>query len=128
MNMWTCYIQKLLKENKVTIFGKQNPNESYTSKYQEHVAFSHDYKLLCADDKFNKPFKSYLSEGVVCDFKESTVKESKCCSEVTKKHCKKKFVITKNDKDDFKMMLKLEIIVISLGNIEVLLIVIYYYG
>ena len=128
MNMWTSYIQKLLKENKVTIFGKQNPNESYTSKYQEHVAFSHDYKLLCADDKFNKPFKSYLGEDVVCNFKESMVKESKCCSEVTKKHCKKKLVITKNDKDDFKMMLKLEIIVISLGNIEVPLIVIYYCG
>ena len=41
-----------------------------------------------------------------------------------KKHCNKKLVINKNDKEDFKMMLKLEIIVISLGNIEVLLIVI----
>ena len=37
--------------------GKQNPNESYTNKYQKHVACSYGYKLVCADDKFSKPFK-----------------------------------------------------------------------
>ena len=36
---------------------KQNLNESYTSKYQKHVACSYGYKLVC--DKFGKPFKSY---------------------------------------------------------------------
>ena len=36
---------------------KQNLNESYTSKYQKHVACSYGYKLVC--DKFSKPFKSY---------------------------------------------------------------------
>ena len=38
--------------------GKQNPNESYTNKYQKHVASSDGYKLVCVDDKFSKPFKS----------------------------------------------------------------------
>ena len=41
---------------------KQNPNESYTNKYQKHVACSYGYNLVCADDKFSKPFKSYLSK------------------------------------------------------------------
>ena len=36
---------------------KQNPNESYTSKYQKHVACSYRYKLVCVDDKFSKHFK-----------------------------------------------------------------------
>ena len=27
--------------------GKQNPNESYTSKYQKHVALNYGYKLVC---------------------------------------------------------------------------------
>ena len=27
--------------------GAQNPNESYTVKYQKHVAFSYGYKLGC---------------------------------------------------------------------------------
>ena len=26
--------------------GKQNPNESYTNKYQKHVACTYDYKII----------------------------------------------------------------------------------
>ena len=37
---------------------KQNPDESYTNKYQKHVACSYGYKLVCAGD--SKPFRSYL--------------------------------------------------------------------
>ena len=37
--------------------GKQNPNESYTSKYQKHVACNYGYKLLCLDDKFSNSLK-----------------------------------------------------------------------
>ena len=40
--------------------GNQNPNESYTNKYQKLVACSFDHKLVCVDDKSIKPFKSYL--------------------------------------------------------------------
>ena len=40
--------------------GKPNPNESYTNKYQKHIACSYGYKLVCVDDKFSKSFKSYL--------------------------------------------------------------------
>ena len=36
--------------------GKQNPNESYTRKYQKHVGSSYGYKLVCVDDKFSIPF------------------------------------------------------------------------
>ena len=56
--------------------GKQNPNESYTNKYQKHVACSYGYKLVCVDDKFSKPFKSYLDEDVVSNFINSMIKES----------------------------------------------------
>ena len=38
---------------------KQNLNESYTNKYQKHVACSYGYKLVCADDKFSKPYHTY---------------------------------------------------------------------
>ena len=37
--------------------GKQNLNDSYTNKYQKHVACNYGYKLVCVDDKFMKPFK-----------------------------------------------------------------------
>ena len=45
--------------------GKQKQNESYTNKYKKHVACSYGYKLVCIDDKFNKPFKLYLGEDAV---------------------------------------------------------------
>ena len=45
--------------------GNQNPNESYTNKCQKHVACSCGYKLVCVDDKFSQPFKSYLGEDAV---------------------------------------------------------------
>ena len=36
---------------------KQNPEECYTNKYQKHIACSYEYKSICVDDKFSKPFK-----------------------------------------------------------------------
>ena len=48
--------------------GKQNSNGSYTNKYQKHIAFSYGYKLLCVNDKFSKPFKSYLDEDAAYNF------------------------------------------------------------
>ena len=54
-----------------------NPNESYTNKYQKHVACSYGYKLVCVDDKFSKPFKLYLVEDAVYNFISSIIEESK---------------------------------------------------
>ena len=34
--------------------GKRNTVESYTNKYQKHVACSYGYYLICVDDKFGK--------------------------------------------------------------------------
>ena len=45
--------------------GKQNPDESYTIKYQKHVACCYYYKVVCVDDKFSQPFKSYLGENAI---------------------------------------------------------------
>ena len=65
--------------------GKQNPDESYTNKYQKHVACSYGCKLICVDDKFSKPFMSYVSKDAVYSFINSMVEESKYYSYVIKK-------------------------------------------
>ena len=57
---------------------------------------------MCVDDKFGKPFKSYLGEDAVYDFINSMIEQSKYCSEVMKKHFNKELVMTKNDNEDFK--------------------------
>ena len=43
----------------------QNQEESYTSKYQKHIASSYDCKLVCVYYKFSKPFQTYLGKDVV---------------------------------------------------------------
>ena len=82
--------------------GKQNPDETYTNKYQKHVACSCGYKLVYVDDEFSKPFKSYLGENAVYNFISSMIEESECCSDVMKKHFNKELVMTKEDNEDFK--------------------------
>ena len=64
--------------------GKQNPNESYTIKYQKHVTCCYGYKWVYVDDNFSKPFKSYLGKDTVYNFIKSTIKESKYSNEVMK--------------------------------------------
>ena len=48
--------------------GKQNSDETYTSKFQKYVACSYGYKLVYVDDKFSKPFKVYLDDDAVYSF------------------------------------------------------------
>ena len=68
---------------------KQNPNESFVDKYQKCIARRYGYKLVCADDKFSQPFKSYLGEDSVYNFIKSMLEESKYCSEAIKIHFNK---------------------------------------
>ena len=81
--------------------GKRNPKEPYTSKYQKHVPCNYGYKLVCVDDKFSKPFKSYLGENVVYYFISDMIEESKYCRDVMKKHFNKELVMTNEDNEDF---------------------------
>ena len=55
----------------------KSPDESYTNKYQKQVALSYSYKLVCADDKFSKFFKSYLDQDAVYKFISWMIEESK---------------------------------------------------
>ena len=82
--------------------GKQNPNESYTNNYQKHVACSYSHKLVHVDDRFSKPFKSYLGDNAVYNFISSMIEENKCCSDVMKKHFTEELVICKEDNEDFE--------------------------
>ena len=85
--------------------GKQNPNESYTNKYQKHATYHiqiYGYKFVCGNDKFSKPFKSYLGKDAVYNFISSMIEESKYCSDVMKKHFNKEPVMTKKDSEDFE--------------------------
>ena len=112
----------------------QSPEESYMNKHQKHVACSYGYKLVCVDDKFSKPFKSYLDQHGVYNFINSMTEEIKYHTNIMKKHYKRELVMPKMMIKILKhllnvgfvimfllsVMLKQEIIVISLEDKECL--------
>ena len=49
--------------------------------------------MVCVDDKFSKPFKSYLSEDAVNNFIDFMIEESKYCTDITKKHFNKELMM-----------------------------------
>ena len=88
--------------------GKQNTEESYTSKYQKHIVCTCGFKLVCVDDKFGELFKAYLCEDAGYNFINSIIKVNKYCSDVIKK-IHKELVMTKEDDEDFKNSTKYRI-------------------
>ena len=74
----------------------------YTIKHEKHVACSYVYKLVCANYKFSRPFKSYLGEDTVYNFIKSMIKESRCCCDMVVKHFHKELVMTKKIDKDFE--------------------------
>ena len=64
--------------------------------------YGYGYKLVCVDDKFSKPFKSYLGEDAIYSFINSIIEESKFCTEIMKRHFNKTLVMTKEDNEDFE--------------------------
>ena len=86
--------------------GKQNIDESYTNKYQKHVACSYGYKLVYAEDKLSEPSRSYLGEDDVYNFINITIEEGKSFTDIMKKHFNKELVMTKEDNADFRYSTK----------------------
>ena len=78
MKIYVDFDSILLPENN----GKQNPEESYTNKYQKLITCSYGYKLVCFDHKFSKPFIIYLGDDTVYNFIYNMIKESTYCSDV----------------------------------------------
>ena len=57
--------------------GKQNSEESYTKKYQQHIAWGSGYRFALVDNRFTKPFKTYLGIDGVYNFINNMIEESK---------------------------------------------------
>ena len=76
------------------------------SKIQKSFIQTNGYKLVCVDDKFSEPFKTYLGEDAVRSFINSMIKNSTCYTGEIKKHFNKELVMTKEDNEDFKNFTK----------------------
>ena len=79
---------------------KQNPEESCTNKYQKHIAYSYGYNLVCVDDKFSNPFKTYLGKDAVYKFINNMIEESKYCGEAIRNILRKNLWWLKEDNEN----------------------------
>ena len=72
---------------------KQNPEKSHTNKSQKNNSCIYGYKLVCVDDKFSKPFKTYLGKDAVHNFINNMINKTKYCCDVMKKPFSKELVM-----------------------------------
>ena len=67
---------------------------SYSKKYQNHIPCRFFYKLVCVDDKFNKPISVFRCENAAYEFSKAILKEYRYCKKVMKKHFNKNLIMT----------------------------------
>ena len=51
-----------------------NLDESYTNEYQEHIAHSHGYKVICIEDGFSNPEQKYWVKKAIRKFMSKMLK------------------------------------------------------
>ena len=93
----------MIKESKIQMILKR------TNILTNYAACSYGNKVVCVNDKFSNPFKSYLGEDAAYNFIDSILEESKYCSDMIKKHFNQKLVITKKDDKDSQSAFKYQI-------------------
>ena len=82
--------------------GINNDCFSYTSKHQDHIPCSFDYKLVCVDDKFSKDVVLYKGKNAVFNFFQCIFKEYEYCRDVIKNHFNKNLVMTAEENEEFE--------------------------
>ena len=71
-------------------------------KYRDNILCSFAYKLVCVDDKFNKPIAVYRGENAADKFIETIIEEYEYCKKVMKKHFNKNLFMTEEEEEQFQ--------------------------
>ena len=66
---------------------------SYTKIYHNHIPCSYAYKIVCIDDRFNKPIVIYRGENAAYEFIKAILKEYKYCKKIMKKYFDKNLIM-----------------------------------
>ena len=77
-----------------------------TKKYQDHIACSYGYRLISADDRYGKPYKTCFGEDAIDKFLNYMIKESEYSSEVTETEFNKPLAMPEKDHENFNYSIK----------------------
>jgi hypothetical protein len=76
---------------------KLHKNVSWTRKDQEHKICSYGYKVVCCDDKYSQPYKSFRGKSAAYKFLEAIFEEEKVIDEYMRKFKSSKMIMTEDD-------------------------------
>ena len=74
---------------------------SYTKKHQDHISCSFAYKVVCVDDRFNKPIVVYRAENTAYEFIKTILNEYKKKKKVISKHFNKNLIMSEKEEHLF---------------------------
>ena len=66
-------------------------------KYHDHIACSYAYKIVCIDDRFNKPIVVYRDENAAYEFIKAIFKEYKYWKRIMKKYFNKNLIMNEEE-------------------------------
>ena len=75
---------------------------SCTKKYHDHVPCSYGYKIVCIDDRFNKPIVVYRGENAAYEFIKTILEEYKYSKNIMRKHFNKNLILSKEEEHLFQ--------------------------
>ena len=90
------YYERKIKPAFMVCADFESIKVSYTTKYQNNIAYSYDYKLVCVDQISN------LGENDVYNFINNMIEERKYCNEVLKNHFNKGLAMTREENENFE--------------------------
>ena len=82
-----------------------HPNETCDNKCQEHIGCSYRYKVVCMDDRFNKPIKYRVEDAIYEFIIENlfiSLKKISIVKILWKKHYKEENVMSKENERHFR--------------------------
>ena len=74
----------------------------YTKKYQNHIACSYAYQIVCIDDRFSKSIVVYRGENAAYEFIKAILKEYKYCKKIRNKHFNKNLIMSEKEEHLFQ--------------------------
>ena len=87
-----------------------SPNQTSTTKYQQHTDCGYGYKLVCCyDDKFSKPVQIYRGKNATNKFLSNMIEEAEYCKQIKEKHFNREMIITPKEEQQFKKSTKCHI-------------------
>ena len=71
-------------------------------------------KLICVDERYSKPYKTYFDEDAIDNFLNGIIRKKEYCFKKAKRKFNKPYVITENDHEDMKIL----IIILNVGFVK----------